>query len=48
MSPKRAFDVLIELLHSISQELHIRTSIFDLQLVSLRVMTSHRDLGRVF
>jgi hypothetical protein len=38
---KLALDFLVELLHSISQEFHIRTRVFDLQLVSFGVMTSH-------
>src|SRR5216684_8085938 len=37
---KLALDFLVELLHSISQEIHIRTRVFDFQLVSLGVMTS--------
>jgi len=38
VSQKFTFDVLIELLHSISQNCHIRTRIFDLQLGSFGVM----------
>ena len=41
VSLKLALDFLVELLHSISQELHIRSCVFDLQPVSLGVMTSH-------
>jgi hypothetical protein len=41
MSLKLAFDVLVQLLDSISQNNHIRAGEFDLQLVGLGMMTSH-------
>jgi hypothetical protein len=41
VSLKLTLDVLVELPHSISQKLHIRARVFDLQLVCLGLMTSH-------
>jgi hypothetical protein len=38
---KLALDFLVELLNAIPQELNVRTRVFDLQLVSLGVMTTH-------
>src|SRR6266851_4115562 len=45
---KLAFDVLLELPHPASQELYVRACVFHLQLVRLRVMTSHRHLGALY
>src|SRR5260370_6548523 len=45
---KLALDVLLELLHPTSPELYVGTCGFYLQLVRLRVMTSHRDLGALY
>jgi hypothetical protein len=44
---KLEFDMLVQLLHSISQDFHVLACVFDLQLISLRVMSSLRDLGRL-
>ena len=46
MSMKLALDVLLELLHPAAQQLYVRARVFYLQLVSLRVVSSHRSLGR--